>query len=168
MRDEALDKPTEVVIRQAQDEGPRLQNGAARPICPGYLEFDRATSLGHVVNRLARLLRAHGTSGCGPKASRSDNFGPLLILWDREGVSQSETARRHDVEQPTIAAPLSRMQRDGPLAPAADLGNRRQAPIFLTGKGRAVQPEPTREARAAIVAAAAADPTRSEPERSTV
>ncbi len=30
MPDEALDKPTEAVLRQARDEGPRLHNGAAR------------------------------------------------------------------------------------------------------------------------------------------
>ncbi|MGO9741787.1 MAG: hypothetical protein ACLPN5_09815, partial [Roseiarcus sp.] len=53
IENEALDNPTEVVLRQAQDEGARQQNGAAGGICPGYRE-QRVTS---AFRRLAALRR---------------------------------------------------------------------------------------------------------------
>ncbi len=164
MRDEALDKPTEAVLRQAQHDGPRLQNRTVRPICPGYLEFDRATSLGHVANRPVRLFARTREQRLQSHGAALGQFGPLLILWDHEGFTQSETACcRFDFEQPTIAGALSRMDAQWPGYTCRRPVNRRQAPFFLAEKGGALQLEPTREARAATVVAAA-DPTRSEPE----
>ncbi len=88
--------------------------------------FDRQESLGYLVNRLARLfaralesrLAGHGVA-LGP-------FPVLLTLWEEEGLTQTEIARRLDFEQPTIANTLKRMQRDGLVAFRPDPSSRKR------------------------------------------
>ena len=60
------------------------------------------------------------------------------MLWEEEGVTQSEIARRLDLEQPTVANTLRRMERDGLVHLSPDPNNRRQVLIYLTDKGRAL------------------------------
>jgi DNA-binding MarR family transcriptional regulator len=108
--------------------------------------ISREQSLGFVVNRVARLyaraleerLAAHGVALA--------QFATLLILWERDGLTQSEIARRLALEQPTIANTLSRMERDGLISTAPDPSHRRQILISLTEKARALKRPLTTEA----------------------
>ncbi len=120
------------------------------------IPFRRFESFGYVVNHLGRLfaralekrLAAHGVA--------LGQFAPLIVLWEEEGVTQSEIARRLDLEQPTVANTLRRMERDGLVHLSPDPNNRRQVLIYLTDKGRALNGPLTAEARAINAEASAA------------
>jgi DNA-binding MarR family transcriptional regulator len=109
-------------------------------------EFDREKSVGYLVNLAGRLLgraldrrlAAHGVS--------LGQFPLLLVLWEEEGLTQSEIARRLDIEQPTVANTLKRMERDGLVAAAPDPRHSRRVLITLTERGRALQAPLKKEA----------------------
>jgi DNA-binding MarR family transcriptional regulator len=118
-------------------------------------EFSRETSLGYAVNfvgrafafALERRLARHGVA--------LGQFPLLLTLWEKDGLTQSEIARRLLIEQPTVANTLKRMERDGLIATAADPNNRRLVRISLTAKGRALENALIAEAQAVNKAAVA-------------
>ena len=110
--------------------------------------FDRETSLGFVVNRLARLFARALERALSSHGVALGQFPLLLVLWEEEGLTQTEIARRLDIEQPTVANTLRRMERDGLAILTPDPRNRRQVLIRLTEKGRALRAPLTAEARA--------------------
>ncbi len=62
---------------------------------------------------------------------------PLLIcLWDQEGVSQKELLQQVDIEQPTLANTLKRMQRDELVKAERDGNDRRKVIYRLTYRGK--------------------------------
>lgn len=71
-----------------------------------------------------------------------------LALQDGSALPQKELARIAAVEQPTMAATLARMERDGLIRRTPDPADRRSALISLTPQGR-------RRATAALEAAKA-------------
>ncbi len=102
--------------------------------------FNRHESLGFVVNRVARLFareleRRHSRLGVP-----LGQFPILLTLWEQEGLTQTEIARRLDIEQPTVANTLKRMMRDDMVVAAPDPTNKRRVLIFLTDKARDLKP----------------------------
>jgi len=102
-------------------------------------DFDREKSLGYLVNLAGRLLgRALDRRLAGHGVSLGQ-FPLLLVLWEEEGLTQSEIARRLDIEQPTVANTLKRMERDGLIAAAPDPNHSRRVLITLTARGRALE-----------------------------
>lgn len=103
------------------------------------MDFDRDTSAGYLVNHMARLfarqlearLRLHGLA--------LGAFPALLHLWDQDGLTQRELVDRLGIEQPTMAATLSRMERDGLITRHTDATDARVQRIRLTEKARALQ-----------------------------
>ncbi len=122
---------------------------------PQKPSFERQESLGYLVNRLARLfsralekrLAGHGVA-LGP-------FPILLLLWEQEGLTQTEIARRLDFEQPTISNTLKRMERDGLIEFAPDPTSRKRILVRLTQKAKALRLALTGEAEAVNQAASA-------------
>lgn len=110
--------------------------------------FDRRESLGYLVNHLGRLFARALERRLAKHGVALGQFPLLLILWEQEGLTQSEIARRLDIEQPTVANTLRRMERDGLVETAADPANRRHVLINLTAKGRALEGPLTAEASA--------------------
>jgi DNA-binding MarR family transcriptional regulator len=110
--------------------------------------FRREESLGYVVNHLGRLFARALDRRLARHGVALGQFPVLLILWEQEDVTQSEIARRLDVEQPTIANTLKRMERDGLVTFRPDPANRRQVLVGLTAKGRLLRAPLTAEARA--------------------
>lgn len=113
----------------------------------------RAESLGYVVNHVARqfaraLERRIRTLGLYP-----GQFPALLALWERDGLTQSELCAIVEVEQPTMANTLKRMERDGLIVREPDPGDRRRALIRLTPLARGLEEEVTGHARAINAAA---------------
>jgi DNA-binding MarR family transcriptional regulator len=95
--------------------------------------YDRERSGGYLTNWAARLfIRALeqrlGGTGSGPM--------PIFFaLQDGAALTQKELAKRAAVEQPTMAATLSRMERDGLIARAPDPSDGRSSLIRLTPAG---------------------------------
>jgi DNA-binding MarR family transcriptional regulator len=110
--------------------------------------FRREESLGYVVNHLGRLFARALDRRLDRHGVALGQFPALLILWEQEGITQSEIARRLDIEQPTVANTLKRMERDGLVAFGADPANKRQVLVTLTDKGRALRAPLIAEAEA--------------------
>ncbi|WP_412529060.1 MarR family winged helix-turn-helix transcriptional regulator [Burkholderia lata] len=83
---------------------------------------------------------------------------PVLVSLKKAGaLSQSELARRAQVEQPSMAQLLNRMERDGLVLRVPDPDDRRSRLISLTesaakglAKGRAVMDEASEQALAGL------------------
>lgn len=58
----------------------------------------------------------------------------LLALYEEDGLTQSELARRTGVEQPTMAVSLRRMDRDGLVRRVPDPGDHRKSQVCLTAR----------------------------------
>lgn len=118
--------------------------------------FDRHGSPGYLVNHVARLFaRALEHRLAKHKLSRGQ-FPILLVLWEEQGLTQSEIARRLDIEQPTVANTLRRMKRDGLVTTCSDPQNRRLVLIGLTARGRDLKGPAIAEAHAVNAQAIAA------------
>lgn len=77
--------------------------------------------------QLAELNVAHG------------QIPSLAALWQEDGISQSELCQRVNIEQPTMANTLNRMERDGLISRKPDPKDRRRALIHLTERGRSLE-----------------------------
>lgn len=104
-------------------------------------------SLGYQVNYLGRLL-AHGLR------ERIENFGvtpgqfaQLLTLYESDGLTQAELCVRVQIEQPTMANTLARMERDGLVTRVPDPADRRRSLVMLTPRAWKLQDELTSVAR---------------------
>lgn len=97
--------------------------------------FDRTQSAGYMTNWAARLfaraidrkLRASGIS--------SGQLPVFFALGNGDALTQKALARAAAIEQPTMAATLTRMERDGLILRKPDLADRRSALVSLTPAG---------------------------------
>ena len=89
---------------------------------------------------LRAALAAHGVA--------PGQFHVLLALYEHDGQSQAELARVTAVAQPTMAATLERMERDGLVERAPPTaGGRRLAGVHLTASARRLERPLTDAAR---------------------
>ena len=106
-----------------------------RPALPAH------ASLGYEVNHLGRLL-AHGLrariEGLGVVPGQ---FAQLLALYEKDGLTQAELCELVEIEQPTMANTLARMQRDGLITREPDPADRRRSRVLLTDRAQALRPE---------------------------
>ena len=127
------------------------------------MKFDRHQSPGHLINYLARLFAHALYRRIGSHGVTRGQFPVLLMLWEREGVTQTELAERLAVEQPTMANTLKRMERDGLIRREPDPEDRRRAHVHLTARGRGLEDVLTasaRETNAVAMAGLSAEETR--------
>jgi len=117
--------------------------------------FKRGESFGYVVNHLGRLFARALETRLAALGVPLGQFPLLIAFWEEDGLTQSEIARRLDLEQPTVANTLRRMQRDGLVTPSPDPDNRRRVLFHLTDRGRALEQPLMAQARAANSAASA-------------
>jgi DNA-binding MarR family transcriptional regulator len=111
------------------------------------MSFSRTTSAGYLVNHAARLLERALAEEVVPHGAWPAYFPVLLALWEEDGRTQAELVRLVDVEQPTLANTLRRMERDALIRRTPDPGDRRAARIRLTARGRALEEALTKGAR---------------------
>ncbi|MCA9223843.1 MAG: MarR family transcriptional regulator, partial [Planctomycetales bacterium] len=107
----------------------------------------RIDSLGYqlgVVTRAydRRLMAALAALGVAP-----GQFPALMMLYEKDGLTQADLCRRIGVEQPTMANTLKRMERDGLIRRSDDDGDKRRSFIHLTDKARAIQADVVGAAR---------------------
>src|SRR5919199_6745200 len=60
----------------------------------------------------------------------------LAVLWEEEGLSQSELVERLSVQPPTVTTALQRLERGEFVYRELDAQNRRISRVYLTDKGR--------------------------------
>jgi DNA-binding MarR family transcriptional regulator len=119
------------------------------------MTFDRDSSAGYLVNHMARLFARHLDDRLKPVGLRIGAFPALLHLWGSDGLTQKDLVERLDIEQPTMAATLTRMERDGLVTRKKDAQDGRVQRIWLTPRGRALQ-EPATAAASGVNALALA------------
>jgi DNA-binding MarR family transcriptional regulator len=114
----------------------------------------RQESLGYQVNHLARLLAQALRRRIEGYGVVPGQFAQLLTLYEEDGLTQSELRDRVRIEQPTMAATLKRMERDGLVERVPDPSDRRRAHVMLTERARRLEKDLTASARAINQAAA--------------
>lgn len=106
---------------------------------PPTARLPREESLGYQVNHLARLLERALRLRIGEYGVVPGQFAQLLALYEQEGLTQRELCERVQIEQPTMANTLQRMERDGLIHRVPDPQDRRQAKVLLSDRARDLQ-----------------------------
>lgn len=101
-----------------------------------FMPFERAKSAGYLTNWAARLFARAMDRRLSALGVSSACMPVLFALFDGNALSQKELARQASVEQPTMAATLSRMERDGLIERTPDPNDRRSSLIALSPLAR--------------------------------
>jgi DNA-binding MarR family transcriptional regulator len=112
------------------------------------MTFNRDHSAGYLANLMGRLFAQALESRLQPLGLRLGAFPALLHLWEQDGLTQKDLVRRLGIEQPTMAATLARMERDGLVIRTPDETDGRVQRIRLTSRARALQAPATAAAEA--------------------
>lgn len=100
------------------------------------MQFIREKSSGYLTNWAARLFAREIDRALAGSGVSSGYMPVFFALGDGAAMTQKELAQRADVEQPTMAATLARMERDGLIQREADPRDRRSALVSLTPLAR--------------------------------
>jgi MarR family transcriptional regulator, transcriptional regulator for hemolysin len=95
----------------------------------------------HLIGRTARLLTRVGDARLKTLGLAGAHLPVFAALQDGFTLSQTELARIAGVEQPTMAATLSRMERDGLIERELDPSDRRSSLIRLSPAALAKLPD---------------------------
>ncbi|OLQ71144.1 MarR family transcriptional regulator [Photobacterium proteolyticum] len=103
--------------------------------------FDRQESFGWLINVVANKaaktfdteLKKHGLSIA--------LWPTLMCLWEEEGVTQRDIAKKSKVESSTTTRTLDKLEKLGLVERRDDPSSRRSFRIYLTDKGRALKDE---------------------------
>jgi DNA-binding MarR family transcriptional regulator len=99
----------------------------------------RDASLGYQINNLARLLERALRQRIQPLGVVPGQFAQLLALYEEDGLTQAELCKRVQIEQPTMANTLARMQRAGLIEHVPDQADARRSFIHLTPRARSLE-----------------------------
>jgi DNA-binding MarR family transcriptional regulator len=115
----------------------------------------RLDSLGYQLGLLNRLYDKRLQEVLAPLGVAPGQFPALVMLFQKDGLTQAELCRRIGVEQPTMANTLARMERDGLIKREADGADKRRSFVYLTAKIKERQEAIVGEARKVAAAAVA-------------
>ena len=93
-------------------------------------------NLCYKINRLARMLMTKVNEQTKPHGVTQGQLPVLCCLDDEGGQTQAELCKNIQVEQPTMANTLSRMERDGLIYRVTSDEDRRQSKIYLSEQTR--------------------------------
>lgn len=96
------------------------------------MTLTRETSIGYLSNWAARLFNRAIERRLAPAGIATAYLPVLFALADGTAMTQKALAQRAAVEQPTMAATLKRMERDGLVQRRPDPADRRSALVALT------------------------------------
>lgn len=102
------------------------------------MNFDRQQSSGYMANWAARLFARAIDSRLKPLGLSSAYMPVLFALVRGASLSQKALAAAASIEQPTMAATLGRMERDGLLTRSPDPNDRRSTLYALSARGMAL------------------------------
>lgn len=112
------------------------------------MQFNKNDSAGYLVNHLARLFARGLQARIKPLGLSIGTFPALLVLWEGDGLTQRALCERLDIEQPTMANTLARMERDGLIERRKDPEDGRVQRVWLTAAARALEAPATAAAEA--------------------
>ncbi|MBX7198657.1 MAG: MarR family transcriptional regulator [Rhodospirillaceae bacterium] len=108
----------------------------------------RLDSLGYQIGLLSRLFDRRLQEVLKEQGVAPGQFAPLVMLFEQDGLTQAELCRRINVEQPTMANTLERMERDGLIKRKADTEDKRRALVHLTPRAKDMREAVMENARA--------------------
>src|SRR5580704_12116713 len=109
----------------------------------------------------SKLLREAADEAMGQYGVRVGQHIVLSVLWQQDGLTPGEVARRLGIATPTIVNTATRMEEAGLLVRRPDPADARLVRLYLTPRGLSAR-EPVREARAALERHATATLTAAE------
>ena len=113
----------------------------------------RIDSLGYQIGLLGRLYDRRLQEMLKEFGVAPGQFAPLVMLFEQDGLTQAELCRRINVEQPTMANTLQRMERDGLIKRKSDVTDKRRSLVHLTPRAREMQAKVMESARAVSIQA---------------
>ncbi len=93
-------------------------------------------SLCYKLNYLARLLMSQVNDEIKPHGVTQGQLPVLCCLYEDEGQTQAELCKNIQVEQPTMANTLRRMERNGLIYRVASDRDKRESKVFITEQTR--------------------------------
>src|SRR5215472_9601236 len=119
------------------------------------------TDLLALFTQAAKLLREAADETMSRHGVRVGQHIVLTVLWEQDGLTPGEVARRLGTATPTIVNTATRMEEDGLVARRPDPADARLVRLYLTPRGRAAR-EPVRADRVALERHATATLTAAE------
>jgi MarR family transcriptional regulator for hemolysin len=111
--------------------------------------------------RASKLLREAADEAMRPHGVRIGQNIILEVLWQNDGLTPGEIARRLDLATPTVVNAATRMEDAGLVIRERDGADGRLVRLYLTPQARSVQPAIERE-RSALEARATGSLTSQE------
>jgi DNA-binding MarR family transcriptional regulator len=115
------------------------------PTAPGEArpgpEFVIEDSTSHLVGVLARQFSRALQARFAEHNVSAGQWPLLLYLWEKDGLSQKQLARRVQIAEATTTRTLDRMERDGLVRRVRDESDRRRINVFLTERGQQLRDE---------------------------
>ena len=102
------------------------------------MELPLRETLCYKLNYLTRVLMTQLNEETKPHGVTQGQLPVLCCLSEKEGQTQAELCEQIQVEQPTMANTLRRMERDGLIYRTACDQDKRQSRIFLTEQTRPI------------------------------
>lgn len=107
----------------------------------------RQDSLGYQIGLLSRLFDRALESELAMHKVLPGQFPALVMLYQNDGLTQADLCQRINVEQPTMANTLNRMERDGLIQRVGDPDDKRRSLIYLTDRAMAFKDDLIERAR---------------------
>lgn len=95
---------------------------------------DDGLPFGEIANRTARLLRRLADQRLAPFDLAAGYLPVLTALMEGKAMSQKALTEHAGIEQPTMAATLMRMERDGAIERQPIPGDRRSVSFMLSAR----------------------------------
>tara|TARA_B110000438_G_scaffold191485_1_gene183112 strand:- start:5053 stop:5490 length:438 start_codon:yes stop_codon:yes gene_type:complete len=92
----------------------------------------RQDALGYQVGLLSRLFDRALEQHLSDFQVLPGQFPALVMLYEQDGLTQADLCKRIQVEQPTMANTLNRMERDGLILRVPDPDDKRRVRAYLT------------------------------------
>jgi MarR family transcriptional regulator, organic hydroperoxide resistance regulator len=97
------------------------------------------TSIGYLIRYAHRAFVKALASELAPYGISTAEWAVFRVLWEDDGYSQVELARRMRIEKASLTSVLRGMERRGLLKRIRDDDDRRRAILSLTVKGRGMR-----------------------------
>jgi DNA-binding MarR family transcriptional regulator len=107
----------------------------------------RQDALGYQIGLLSRLFDRALEAKLATYKVLPGQFPALVMLYQKDGLTQADLCQRINVEQPTMANTLNRMERDGLIQRVPDKNDKRRSRIHLTDRARAFKDDLMERAR---------------------
>lgn len=108
----------------------------------------RQDALGYQIGLLSRLFDRALENELATFNVLPGQYPALVMLYQKDGLTQADLCKLINVEQPTMANTLNRMERDGLIQRIADPEDKRRSRIHLTDKAKDFKDALMEQARA--------------------